>query len=732
MLRTQKIASPTVRGADSSPVDSQQKKPDMQARTGTSSVAPEIARLKERSPSPTQNEGSSSRGGATFGTSTPGAKGRHEASTSTLHSKPLPPLPQGATANSTTHGADRLANPTRPLRPTRPSPLPTIAEEPDIAAPVSGNDTRPPRPTRPLPLPPRDAQQGVQTLAQQHVPVRTTGGDTRESHPLPLPPGATQQHTTGTALPTNNRTRPQVPKGPRPQPPAHKQGIAGPSTARPSAPSQPPSRPPSIKVEAAPEENAAPEDPGFQMPAKRQRLGQPVDRDKPGFSLLETNKLRPDASVAAAVGISTHTTPGAAAGAVVGGSMTAAHEALGAVVNGHAFFAASERKKRYGTQLDSMLKDDLGKFEAKRASGEPIHPDTMIFKRKNAIKKVGDLHNAGAPGNKPVALEYDMEAVQKLATSDDPALKNESAHAKNVLLTAFLKDDVAAKQRNRAAYEFIRNSVAISAATATAIGTHGASVAVAGSHAAGVAAGQRIAGSAFSGASSLDVAKGIRGLKQRMRNDKAEVVGSYELQKRQAFAERYAGPNATADDKKIISDLGDASDKVIKDTHLAFREQARTQAGKETFGKIFPGSLINDKKSTAAKKEKRDVVGKHAYAVVDYHMGTSDPVKSEQHAEQWNEIMNTPNGTRKSRQKQFAAMIDKDPGMKTAYQLLRDTGMGRGESIYTMQRMIEMSVETKMAKNPEMNKLGGSPDFAKDDAAQKATTSRLTTAFARR
>lgn len=718
MLSTQKIASPTVKGADSSPVDSQQtrqnKKPDMQARSETGSVAPEIARLKGRSPSPVQNEAGSSRSGATFGVSTTGVQGHHEPGTPKLRDKPLPALPLDATTTSTAHAADASSRPARP-----------------------------PRPTRPLPLPPNSAQQDARPVAPQHTPAPKTGGDARPAYPLPLPPDATRQNAADAAdaakqpvvtPPPTSGTRPPVPSRPLPPPPKTMatESVAGPSTTRPSAPSQPPSRPPSIEIEAAPEQNAAPEDPGFKMPAKRQRLGQPVDRDKPGFSLLETNKLRPDASIAAAVGISTHTTPGAAAGAVVGGSMTAAHEAIGAVVNGHAFFAASERKKRYGTQLDSMLKDDLAKFEAKRASGEPIRPETMIFKRKNAIKKVGDLHNAPGAGGKPVALEYDMEAVHKLATSDDPTLKNESAHAKNVLLTGFLKDDVAAKQRNRAAYEFIRNSVAISAATATAIGTHGASVAVAGSHAAATAAGQRIAGSALSGVSSLDVAKGIRGLKQRMRNDKAEVVGSYELQKRQAFAEQYAGPNATEANKKIISDLGEASDKVIKDTHLAFRQQARTQAGKETFGRLFPGSMIDDRKSTAAKKEKRDVVGKHAYAVVDYHMGTSDPVKSAQHAEQWNAIMNTPNGTRKSRQKQFASMIEKDPGMKTAYQLLRDTGMGQGESIYTMQRMIEMSIETKMAKSPEMNKVGGSPDFAKDDAAQKATTSRLTTAFARR
>jgi hypothetical protein len=467
-----------------------------------------------------------------------------------------------------------------------------------------------------------------------------------------------------------------------------------------------------------------------------------VYRDKPGFTLLETNKLRPDAQVAGAIGVGTHSASGAATGAVVGGSFTAAHEAVGALVNGHAFFAARERKKRYGEQLDSLLQDDLKKFGDNVSNGVAMRPETMIFKRKSGIQNVGDLFRKPASGpaeganartgDKPHAeLEYDMDAVRKLAASDDPALKQESAHAKNVLLTAFLKDDVAAKQGNRTAYEFIRNTVAIGAATATAVGTHGASVAAAGSHAASVAASERIAGSALAGAGSLDVAKGIRGLKQRMRDEKAEVAGSYELQKRMAFAEWAAGEGTDPAVKQQLDGLGDSRDKLVKDVHLAFRQQARALAGSERYGKIFPGTMIDDTKSTAAKKETRDLVGKHAHAVVNYQMGLGDPARQKALANQWNSIMQS-GGTRQTRARQFASMIDADPGMKNAYQLLRDTGMGRSESIYTMQRMIEMSIETKMAKDPQMAAFGATAEFAKDDAAQKAATSRLTSAFARR
>jgi hypothetical protein len=516
------------------------------------------------------------------------------------------------------------------------------------------------------------------------------------------------------------------------------------AASRINAPSQPPSRSPSIAEATDTPPNDAPQDPGFKLPARSQRLGQPVYRDKPGFSLLETNKLRPDASVAGAIGIGTHSTAGAATGAVVGGSLTAAHEAVSALVNGHAFFAARERKQRYGEQLDSLLQDDLKKFQSDIDNGVPIRPETMILKRKNGIQKTSDLvtkpasnapenprTNARTKTNPSAELDYDMDAVRKLAASDDPELKNEAAHAKNVLLTAFLKDDVAAKQGNRAAYEFIRNTVAIGAATATAVGTHGASVAAAGSHAVATAASERIAGSALAGAGALDVGKGIRGLKQRMRDEKAEVAGSYELHKRHAFADSVAGENADPQMKQAFDDLGDARDKLIKDTHLAFRQQAHTQAGQERYGKIFPGTLINERKSTAAKKETRDLVGKHAHAVVEYQMGVGDPARQKTLANQWNTIMQS-GGTRQTRARQFAALIDADPGMKNAYQLLRDTGMGRSESIYTMQRMVEMSIESKLAKDPDLAAFGGNADFAKDDAAQKATTSRLTSAFARR
>ncbi|AUT65159.1 hypothetical protein [Paraburkholderia terrae] len=629
------------------------------------------------------------------------------------------------------------------LKTTNLSPHVTTRTTTDAAADSTRARQRaansPPPPAGPRPMPAPLAQ------LRSHA-SSSTNGDARVGRN-----GATFSASTASA---HDEQRPRIaakaPDKPLPAlPPSSDE--AGPSHAAPSstaskinAPSQLPSRTPSIAEATDTTPNDGPQDPGFRLPARSQRLGQPVYRDKPGFSLLETNKLRPEASVAGAIGIGTHTTAGAATGAVVGGSLTAAHEAVGALVNGHAFFAARERKQRYGEQLNSMLQDDLKKFQSDIDNGVPLRSETMILKRKNGIQKTSDLFTkpgGTAPENaqtnaktktRPNAeLDYDMDAVRKLAASDDPELKQEAAHAKNVLLTAFLKDDVAAKQGNRAAYEFIRNTVAIGAATATAVGTHGASVAAAGSHAAATAASERIAGSALAGAGALDVAKGIRGLKQRMRDEKAEVAGSYELHKRKAFADSVVGENADPQMKQAFDDLGDARGKLIKDTHLAFRQQAHTQAGQERYGKIFPGTMIDERKSTATKKEMRDLVGKHAHAVVEYQMGLGDPAKQKTLANQWNTIMQS-GGTRQTRARQFAKVIDADPGMKNAYQLLRDTGMGRSESIYTMQRMVEMSIESKLAKDPDMATFGGNADFAKDDAAQKATTSRLTSAFARR
>ncbi|MFP3550255.1 hypothetical protein SB861_06025 [Paraburkholderia sp. SIMBA_049] len=628
------------------------------------------------------------------------------------------------------------------LKTTNLSPHVTTRTTTDVTA----DSTRPRQRTANSPPPPAGPRPMPAPLAQLRSHASSsTNGDARMGRN-----GATFSASTAG---TQDEQRPRIAvKAPDKALPAlpSSSDEAGPSHAPSSTPSkinapwQPPSRTPSIAEAIDTTPNDGPQDPGFKLPARSQRLGQPIYRDKPGFSLLETNKLRPEASVAGAIGIGTHTTAGAATGAVVGGSLTAAHEAVGALVNGHAFFAARERKQRYGGQLDSMLQDDLKKFQSDIDNGVPLRPETMILKRKNGIQKTSDLFTkpgGTAPENaqtnartktRPNAeLDYDMDAVRKLAASDDPELKQEAAHAKNVLLTAFLKDDVAAKQGNRAAYEFIRNTVAIGAATATAVGTHGASVAAAGSHAAATAASERIAGSALAGAGALDVAKGIRGLKQRMRDEKAEVVGSYELHKRKAFADSVVGENADPQMKQAFDDLGDARGKLIKDTHLAFREQAHTQAGQERYGKIFPGTMIDERKSTAAKKETRDLVGKHAHAVVEYQMGLGDPAKQKTLANQWNTIMQS-GGTRQTRARQFAALIDGDPGMKNAYQLLRDTGMGRSESIYTMQRMVEMSIESKLAKDPEMAAFGGNADFAKDDAAQKATTSRLTSAFARR
>ncbi|MCA8003454.1 hypothetical protein [Burkholderia metallica] len=458
--------------------------------------------------------------------------------------------------------------------------------------------------------------------------------------------------------------------------------------------------------------------------------------------MVETNKLRPDAQVAIAAGASTHSRAGLADGGISGSALTAAHEAVAAFVNGHAMIAAIERKKRYGVQLERMLQEDVRKFREKVCAGIPLRSEVMIFKRKNGIQQVADVRTKtvsqatddaanfknGAPETE---LEYDMDAVRKLAALDDPDLKEETAHAKNVLLTAFLKDDVAAKQGNRAAYEFIRNTVAISAAALSAAATHGTSTALAGVSMAPAAISERIAGGALSAVGAFDVAKGIRGLKQRMRNNKAEVVASIELQKRRAFAEWSSNVGVDPEVKQGIDELGDFRDKVIKSVHQSFLEQARAEAGKERYGTIFPGTMINDRKSTDAKKEVRDLVGKHAYAVIEYQVGLNNPNTQWRLEKKWNEIMQS-GGSQQTRRKQFKKMIEADSGMTSAYQLLRDTGMGKGEAVYTLQRMIEMSIESRIVKNPETTTFGGASKFAKDDAMQKATTGRLTSAFSRR
>ncbi|MET5020546.1 hypothetical protein AAHH78_36745, partial [Burkholderia pseudomallei] len=56
-------------------------------------------------------------------------------------------------------------------------------------------------------------------------------------------------------------------------------------------------------------------------------------------------------------------------------------------------------------------------------------------------------------------LDYALDKVMKLAANDDPLLAAPSAHAKDVLLTLYIRPEVAGKRISRAAYELARNAL---------------------------------------------------------------------------------------------------------------------------------------------------------------------------------------------------------------------------------------------------------------------------------
>ncbi|KVT06932.1 hypothetical protein [Burkholderia ubonensis] len=428
---------------------------------------------------------------------------------------------------------------------------------------------------------------------------------------------------------------------------------------------EPPSPPPPPTPPAAIPQTEPPPPPAtdeFRAPHPERQPGQAYDRGKPGFTLAETNGIRPLASLfnAAAAGRHGDVATGLAIGGLASGL---AHETAGAGMNGHALFASWRKRRRYDRQLSAMRDRDVAAFRAAAIDSDVRRLDRLILARDRNGK-----------------LDYHLDKVMKLAASDDPQLAAESAHAKDVLLTLYIRHEVAGKRMNRAACELVRNALGIASGAALIAGTHG----LAAAPASAAAVGAKQAGFALALLNALDIAKGVRGLKQRMRDDKAREIDRNALRNRMTF------------DARAISDA--TPDEAIEGIHAVLKDNGRIEANRQRFGKVFPGRWVNEKKSTANKNEMAELTAKHALTIIDRSIDRfagDGPAKL--HA--FYAGIHVKNASTSQKKRALRDAIGNDADLVDAYNLLCDLGMRDGEARVAIESLIVRRIEIGLAND---------------------------------
>ncbi|KUZ91060.1 hypothetical protein WI40_24665 [Burkholderia ubonensis] len=452
---------------------------------------------------------------------------------------------------------------------------------------------------------------------------------------------------------------------------------------------EPPSPPPSPTPPATLPQTDPPPTPAtdaFRAPHPERQPGQAYDRSKPGFTFAETNGIRPLASLfnAAAAGRHGDVATGLAIGGLASGL---AHETAGAGMNGHALFASWRKRRRYDRQLSAMRDRDVAAFRAAAIDSDVRRVDRLILARDRNGK-----------------LDYHLDKVMKLAANDDPQLAAESAHAKDVLLTLYIRHEVAGKRMNRAACELVRNALGIASGAALIAGTHG----LAAAPASAAAVGAKQAGFALALLNALDIAKGVRGLKQRMRNDKAREIDRNALRNRMTF------------DASVINDA--TPDEVIEGIHAVLKDNGRIEANRQRFGKVFPGRWVNEKKSTANKDEMAELTAKHALTIIDRSIdrfAAAAPTK----LHDFFKDIHAENASTSQKKRALRDAIGKDDDLVDAYNLLCDLGMRNGEARVAIESLIARRIEIGLANDASTSRARAT-DAGRKYAEQAASGER--------
>ena len=388
-------------------------------------------------------------------------------------------------------------------------------------------------------------------------------------------------------------------------------------------------------------------------------------------------------------------------------------------------------------------------------------------------------------------FEYDMEKVAALAASKDPALAAERTHARNILLTDHIANQLARKQRNRAIYDLTRNTLGAVGSIVAAVSSHGTAAAATEitKHTA-----LRTAGYGVSALASGNPAKGVRNRKQLLREEKKQRIDSNALLRRDDFIEetkdgfqrpavdavffktkeaaeegipelekaeveakqaQITAENQAVEQGKTREEIvaaGEAAKaKVIQaakqqqiakgngasyaaETHAvddmpqeaiaaardAIRDQARREINKRNQVSLFTKTRnIDESRVYVNKKDERDDVAEHAYEIVKHLIGADNP----DNLAGFREVLRAADNSGRQRDTLLADKIEKSPNLQTAYQLLRDMGGGKSESVQIIRRSMEHAVDSHLSKDPAMAKVAGLENYDPARAAKDVTKS---------
>ncbi|WP_431824359.1 hypothetical protein [Burkholderia sp. F1] len=467
-------------------------------------------------------------------------------------------------------------------------------------------------------------------------------------------------------------------------PPTGSGSLAAADAIEPADPPSPP--PPAAPAATRQTEPPPPATDAFHVPHPERQPGQAYDRGKPGFTFAETNGIRPLASLFNATAAGRH--GDVATGLAIGGLASGlAHETAGAGMNGHALFASWRKRRRYDRQLSAMRDRDVSVFLAAANDSHVRRLDRLILARDRNGK-----------------LDYHLDKVMKLAKNVDPQLATESAHAKDVLLTMYIRHEVAGKRMNRAACELVRNTLGIASGAALIAGTHG----LAAAPASAAAVGAKQAGFALALLNALDIAKGVRGLKQRMRDDKAREIAHNALRNRMTF------------DADVIDD--ETPNEVIQAIHAGLDDNGRLEANHKRFGKVFPGRWVNEKKSTENKNEMAELTAEHALTIVNCSIDRfagDGPAKL--HA--FFAGIHVKNASTSQKKRALRDAIGNDADLVDAHNLLCDLGMRDGEARVAIESLIVRRIEMGLATDATTSRARAT-DAGRKHAEQAASGER--------
>jgi hypothetical protein len=408
--------------------------------------------------------------------------------------------------------------------------------------------------------------------------------------------------------------------------------------------------------------------------------------------------------------------------------------------------------KAAGQSGTSGTADPKGKAKEKEVPDPGEKPEW-----KQVDKETANLSNA-YPRQETLILtksngqsgtfKYDMDKVAALAASKDPELAADALHARNILLTDHIANQLALKQRNRAIYDAARNTLGAAGAIVAAVASHGTTAAatVLTKHTA-----LRTAGYAVSATASGNPGKALRNRKQLLREEKKQRIDSNALLRRDGFVD--ATKDGFTDPEIKGRDYGvakrDASGAIVKGAdgkeetvwtkadipartvpvdempkeaidaaRAALRDQATREINKRgEVGFLTKTSKIDESRVYVNKKDGRDDMAEHAYDIVKHLIGSDNPAN----IAGFREVLRASNDSGRQRDTLLAERIEKSPNLQTAYQLLRDMGGGKSESVQIIRRSMEHAIDNQMSKDSTTARLAGLENYDPAKAAKDVT-----------